>query len=98
MLPHRHPCVPALAFPSFPWVAAVAIYGYLVAATLAILTAPLYLKRPVAFVLYCGALLAHLYALPSLPGLEWFVPFLFLKLLLAHLLPEAAYRPGGEAR
>jgi hypothetical protein len=30
------------------------------------------------------------------PGLEWVVPFLFLKLLLSHLLKEAPYRPATE--
>ncbi len=95
---HVHPFVLALAFPSFGWGAAAALYSYLLAASLAVVLVPLYLKRPVAFVAYCGALLVGLYAIGAPAGLEWFAPFFFLKLLLAHLLPEEAYRPAkGEA-
>jgi hypothetical protein len=28
--------------------------------------------------------------------MEWFVPILFLKLIVAHLLKEAPYRPGAK--
>jgi hypothetical protein len=95
---HVHPFVLALAFPPFGWGAAAALYSYLLAASLAIVLVPLYLKRPVAFVTYCGALLVGLYAIGAPAGLEWFAPFFFLKLLVAHLLPEEAYRPAkGEA-
>lgn len=90
---HVHPFVLALLFPGFGWGVAAAIYVYLLAAAAVVLVAPLYLKRPVAFVLYGVALLAGLYALGVPPGLEWFVPLFFLKLLVAHLPPEKAYRP-----
>jgi hypothetical protein len=50
----------------------------------------------VALVLYCGALFVGLYAIGVPPGFEWFVPMFFLKLLVAHLLPEKAYRPYKE--
>lgn len=93
---HVHPFVLALLFPAFGWGAAAALYAYLVAAALAVVLVPLYLKRPVAFALYCGAVFVGLYAFSVPPGLEWFVPFFFLKLLLAHLLPEEAYRPSEE--
>jgi hypothetical protein len=72
------------------------VYAYLLAAAAVILSVPLYLKRPVAFVIYCVAVLAGLYALGVPPGLEWFVPLFFLKLVVAHLLPEVAYRPYAE--
>jgi hypothetical protein len=72
------------------------IYAYLLVAASVVLLTPLYLKRPVAFVLYSVALLAGLYALGVPPGLESFVPLFFLKLLVAHLLPEEAYRPHKE--
>lgn len=88
-----HLSVLALVFPSFEWSVAATLYFYLVAATLVIVSIPLCLKRPVAFVLYCGVVLIGLYVFDLPSGLEWFVPFFFLKLLLAHLLPEKAYRP-----
>lgn len=94
VLAHVHPFVLALLFPAFGWDAALVLYAYLISSAIIIVIVPLYLKRPVAFVLYCGALLIGLYALGVPPGLEWFVPFFFMKLLLAHLLPEQAYRPA----
>lgn len=96
VLAHIHPFVLALLFPAFGWGAAAGLYAYLISSALVIVLVPLYLKRPVAFVLYCGALLIGLYVFNFPPGLEWFVPFFFMKLLLAHLLPEAAYRPETE--
>ena len=93
-LVHVHPFVLALLFPGFGWGTAAVVYVYLLAATAVVLIVPLYLKRPVAFVLYGVALLGALYALGVPPGLEWFVPLFFLKLLMSHLLPEEAYRPS----
>jgi hypothetical protein len=93
---HVHPFARALLFPGFGWGAAAGVYAYLLVAVAVVLVVPLYLKRPVAFVLYCVALLASLYALGVPPGLEWFVPLFFLKLLVVHLLPEEAYRPFRE--
>lgn len=95
-LAHVHPFVLALMFPGFGWGAATMIYAYLLVAAIVILLTPLYIKRPVALVLYCVALLAGLYALGVPPGLEWFVPLFFLKLLVAHLLPETTYYPYKE--
>ena len=97
VLAHVHPFILALSFPSFGWGTAAVIYAYLIIAAIVVSFTPLYLKRPLAFVLYCVALLVGLYALAPPAGLAWFVPFFFLKLLLAHLLPETAYRPANEA-
>ncbi|MGH3089389.1 MAG: hypothetical protein ACRDSJ_19015 [Rubrobacteraceae bacterium] len=93
---HVHPFALALVFPGFGWGVAAVIYVYLLVAAAVILLAPLYVKRPVAFVLYSVALLGSLYALGVPAGLEWFAPLFFLKLLVAHLLPGEAYRPYGE--
>jgi hypothetical protein len=95
-LVHLHPFVLALLFPGFGWRTAMVVYVYLLVASAVILVVPPYVKRPVAFVLYCVALLAGLYVLGVPPGLEWFVPLFFLKLLVAHLVPEEAYRPSRE--
>ena len=93
---HVHPFVLALLFPDFGWVTATMVYVYLLVAAAVVLVVPLYLKRPVAFILYGVALLAGLYALNTPAGLEWFVPLFFLKLLVAHLLLEKAYRPPKQ--
>ncbi|GAB4212503.1 MAG: hypothetical protein OHK0022_48420 [Roseiflexaceae bacterium] len=93
VLPHGlHLALLAGVFPGVGWGFALLFYGLLVAATLLILRTPLYLQRPVAFACYAAALLLNLLSAP-LPGLEWVVPFLFLKLLISHLLKEAPFGP-----
>jgi hypothetical protein len=72
------------------------IYGYLLVSTLVILLMPLYLQRPVAMLMICGAILLNWYVVTAPHGFEWFVPVLFLKLEISHLLTEAPFRPDGE--
>lgn len=71
--------------------------GYLLIAGLTIITTPLYLQRPVALIMYTGSLLLALYALAPPPKMEWFLPLFYLKLLVAHLPKEEAYRPGSDS-
>jgi len=70
---------------------------YLLVSGVAILLAPLYLQRPIALLMYAGSVLLALYALVPPPGMEWFLPLFYLKLLVAHLPKEEAYHPSGEA-
>lgn len=63
----------------------------LLLSTLLILRAPPYLKRPLALALYMASLLLSLYAFGPTLGLEWFIPLLFLKLLVSHLIPEKTF-------
>lgn len=72
------------------------VYVYLLAAAAIVLTVPLYLQRSVALLLVCGAIVLALYGLSPAPGMEWFVPVLFLKLLVSHLTREEPYRPPQE--
>jgi hypothetical protein len=72
------------------------VSSYLLLAAGLILASPLYLQRPVALGLYGLALLGDRYLFVPTPGLEWFLPLLFLKLLVSHLLKETAYRPGDR--
>ena len=67
--------------------------GYLLVAALLILATPLYLQRPVGLGLYVLALVGSEYLFSSTPGLEWFLPLLFLKLLVCHLIAETPFRP-----
>lgn len=63
-------------------------YSFLLLGSSLILTVPRDLGRPVALLL-CGiGLLFGFYLIPPTVGLEWFLPFLWLKLFVGHLLPE----------
>ncbi len=72
------------------------VSSYLLLAAGVILASPLYLQRPIALGLYGLALLCGGYFLAPTPGLEWFLPLFFLKLLVSHLLNETAYQPNAR--
>lgn len=74
------------------------VSSYLVLAAGLILVSPLYLQRPVALGLYSLALLGDRYLFVPTPGLEWFLPLFFLKLLVSHLLNETVYSPGDPPK
>lgn len=93
---HIHPLIIAWLFRSMDWMFFVVVYGYLLAATAIILRTELYLRRPVAFILFSGGILINGYLFTPTHGLEWFVPFFYLKLLMGHILREEPYRPEGE--
>ena len=82
------------------WIAGV--YTVLMGFAALILKAPLYLQRPVAAALFAAALLLSLYVFEAPTHLEWFLPLLFFKILVSHLLREEPYQPdisaetGGE--
>ena len=69
---------------------ALVIGGWLLASAALVLYAPTALRSPLATTLYAGALGLSLYALGPTPGLEWFVPLLFVKLLIGHAVPLRA--------
>lgn len=87
----------AWLFRGLDWPFFGTFYSYLIVTSLVILWAPLYLRRPLALILYCGAVVLGLYVFPAAAGMEWFVPFFFLKLLVSHLVKEAPYRPADES-
>ena len=66
---------------------ALVIGGWLVASAAIVLYAPATLRSPLATTLYAVALGLSLHALGPTPGLEWFVPLLFVKLLIGHAVP-----------
>ena len=59
--------------------------GLLLASAAAILAAPRYLRRPAAMALYAVTVVVVLYAFEATPGLEWFLPLFYLKLLVGYL-------------
>ncbi len=66
---------------------AAAVSACLVIALFAVLAAPRYLKLPIAVTCSLVAIGLVLGVLGATPGLEWFVPALFMKLLIGHLVP-----------
>ena len=71
-------------------------YAYLMVAATVVCLSPLYLQRPIAMVFLVGAVLLNEFAFPSVPGMSWFVPVFFVKLLMSHLLKEAPYSSQHE--
>lgn len=90
---HLHPFLVAWLFLDGNWTFGIVGYGYLMMAALLILWMPLYLKRPFAMLLYLFGVFISLYTLPTVPGMEWFLPIFYLKLLVSHLLKEAPFQP-----
>ena len=70
------------------------VYGTLLVASWTVLTVPLYLQRPVAMSMVAASLPGSRLLLLSdaTPGLDWFIPLLFLKLLVAHLTYETSFQ------
>lgn len=83
----------AWQFRALDWAYFVVIYAYLLGAAYLILRVPLYLQRPLAFGFAALGILVGLYGFTATVGMEWFLPFLFLKLLLSHLIHEEPYAP-----
>ncbi|MCB1140245.1 MAG: hypothetical protein KDK23_15920 [Leptospiraceae bacterium] len=65
---------------------------FLLIAASIVLLVPLHVQRPISLTLYAIALVATVNQ-SSVPGLEWFLPLFYLKLLVAHLPVEEPYRP-----
>lgn len=78
------------------WLYFAVYYGWLLVGTAVLLRTPQYLQRPLALLLYSSTLLLNISLLQPTSGLAWFIPFFFLKLLVAHLLPEAPFTPESR--
>lgn len=77
-----------LFFRSGDWAFFAVIYGWLMIAAVLIVVAPLRLQQGLAFLLTAaGCALALIFLVPT-PGLEWFAPVFYIKLLAAHLPGE----------
>ena len=91
-----HICLVAWLFRGLDLVYFIVVSGYLIVATFLILGLPLYLRRSAAALLVCGAMILNLYIFPMTPGLEWFLPSLFIGLLFCFIWREEPYRPRKE--
>lgn len=88
-----HPILIVLFFRPGDWQYVIVVYGYLMLAAGLIVVLPLYLQRPAAMAAWVGGFMLNQYVLLPTPGLEWFLPVFYLKLLVCHLLREEPYRP-----
>ena len=89
-----HVLLVAWFFREADWIYFAVVSSFLLIAAWIILSVPLYLQRPVAFMLFGIGLLIGIYGFAPTPGLEWFLPFFFLKVLVSHLVKEAPYQPA----
>ncbi len=92
---HVYPLLIAWLYREDGWMWGFTIYQAMLLAVLLILSAPLYLRRPLAFGLTMALILVDVYAFGPTPGFEWLVPALGLKLLAGHILREEPYAPPG---
>lgn len=69
----------------------------LILSSTAILLSAIYLQRTISLSVYSLALIISM-MFGSVPGLEWFLPLFYLKLLVAHLPVEEPYRPIEEEK
>ena len=90
---HVHTIVLALLIPDVSLFAGVAWYIGLLAGVLTVMSVPLYLQRPIAFLFIVLAIIVHRYFLPLGSGLEWVVPLIFIKIVYGHTVQEEPYRP-----
>ncbi|MFP4007111.1 MAG: hypothetical protein ACLFV6_03755 [Spirulinaceae cyanobacterium] len=78
----------AVLFRGGDWFFLGCTYSYLLLGAAIILVVSRDLVRPVALLVCSLGLLLNFYLVPPTVGLEWFLPFLWLKLFVSHLLPE----------
>ncbi|MBZ0276137.1 MAG: hypothetical protein K8I60_08335 [Anaerolineae bacterium] len=83
----------SLAFRDADWGYFVLTYGYLMVASFIIVNMPLYLQRPVSLLAYMLVVGLGGYLLTPTPGMEWFLPVFYLKLLVSHLPYETPFKP-----
>lgn len=86
-----HIALVAWLFRGMDWVYFAVFYTFLLGACLILVKVKLYIQRPVAMLLLVIAMAADFYVFPQITGMEWFIPVLFLKLLVSHLLKEIPF-------
>ena len=90
---HVHPIVIYLLFkPDDFWVG-IGMYLGLAAASAATFYAPLYLSRPLGTLFVVLAIMVNAFAIHPIPGFDWLLPVLAIKLVLGHAVREEPYRP-----
>ncbi len=88
---HIHPVIAAYLFEGSVLMGVI-WYLLLQASIATILAMPLYLRRAGASAIVLLAMFGSWSVLPLGQGLEWFVPCLFMKMVLGHAVREEPYR------
>lgn len=91
---HVHPIVFAIVL-GYPLLTGFAWYVGLWISVAMVAWAPLYLRRPIATALCITAIILSQMVVQLPTGLEWFIPSIFLKLVLGHSVQEEPYRPAA---
>lgn len=94
---HFHPVLVYLLFKPDDYLTGFAIYLAAAASVAAVRLAPFYLARPFALLLVLASVFVAIYGPPAVPGFEWLLPVLFLKLVLGFGVREEPYRPRPRA-
>jgi hypothetical protein len=90
---HVHPILVYLLYKPDEYMTGIAVYLAAAVSVAVVRIAPLYLARPLAVAAIVASTIAAIYVLPLVPGFEWLVPVLFLKLVLGFGVREEPYRP-----
>jgi nitrate/nitrite transporter NarK len=88
---HVHPLVVGLLFNDMNWTYALTWYAAFLISVLIVFKTPLYLKRAVGKLLAMVAIVVSFYLFTPVPGFEWFIPILFMKIITGHMIPEEPY-------
>ncbi len=90
---HFHPLIVGLVFNN-DWVYAIGWQVIFFGSLAVVAITPQYLKRPISRLLTLLAIIISLYFLQSVPGFEWFIPFIpliFIKMVMGHMVREEPY-------
>jgi hypothetical protein len=93
---HVHLPVASLVWLPDAMVLALLSYLLLQASAAIVRLTPLYLARPVAFLITGAVIVAEPVLGPPIDHLEWLLPLLFLKIVLGHSVREEPYRPATD--
>ncbi len=69
----------------------IGVFLYLMLSAAIVTQVPLRIQRSAALLLVCGSIVLSLYIYSPTSGFEWFIPVLFIKLLVSHLTIEEPY-------
>lgn len=90
---HFHPVLVYFLFRPDDWLTGIAIYLGTAASAALVRLAPYHLARPLAVLLVLASVFVAVYGPPAVPGFEWLLPVLFLKVVLGFGVREEPYRP-----
>lgn len=91
---HVHPMLIYFLYKPDAYLAGIAIYFATAVSVALVRLVPLYLSRPLAIFFVLLSVLVNAYVLRTVPGFEWMLPVLFLKVVLGFGVREEPYRPG----